>query len=142
LLPAGSDPRALTPKLQHTGASISPSAEAPQDFTKPINYLVTAADGSTRSYTVTASIAAPEAATLSNFRLLGQEAAIGPTQIELSVPSGTNLAALVPTVQITGQKLEPSSSIPQDFTDPVTYTITAADGSTKNYKVTVTRLLP
>ncbi|HET8936761.1 MAG TPA: hypothetical protein VFN67_25130 [Polyangiales bacterium] len=141
LLPAGSDPRALTPKLQHTGASISPSPEEPRDFTKPVNYLVTAADGSTRSYTVTATIAAPNAAALSNFRLLGQDAVIGTTQIELSVPAGTNLAALVPAVQITGKKLEPSSSIPQDFTNPVTYKVTAADGSTKNYKVTVTQLL-
>jgi hypothetical protein len=56
VLPAGTDLRALKPtRLQHTGKSISPSIDEPQDFSNPVTYVVTAADNSTQSYEVHAS---------------------------------------------------------------------------------------
>jgi len=51
---------------------------------------------------------------------------------------GTNVNNLTPTIVITGVKVEPASGIPQNFSSPVTYVVTAEDGSTKNYTVTVT----
>jgi hypothetical protein len=52
-LPPGTDLRALAPeRLQHTGSSVTPPAAAAQDFREPVQYTVTAADGSSQTYTV------------------------------------------------------------------------------------------
>jgi len=57
--------------------------------------------------------------------------------IALTVPFGTVVSALVPTIVITGASVSPASNVAQNFTNPVTYTVTAADGSTQAYIVTV-----
>ncbi|WP_298507247.1 Ig-like domain-containing protein, partial [uncultured Maribacter sp.] len=49
-----------------------------------------------------------------------------------------NASSLSPTVVHTGASLNPTTGTAQDFTNPVTYRVTAADGSTKDYIVTVT----
>lgn len=46
---------ALTPIIAHTGVSINPDSDVTQDFTSPIDYIVTAGNGSTQKYTVTVS---------------------------------------------------------------------------------------
>lgn len=58
--------------------------------------------------------------------------------IALRVPSGTDVTELVPTIEFSGVSVSPESGEAQDFTDPVTYTVTAADDSTQEYVVTVT----
>lgn len=65
------------------------------------------------------------------------------TSIFLSLPFGTSPVALIAsfitsgeTVTINGIEQE-SSQTPNDFTDPVLYTVTAQDGSEKTYTVTV-----
>ena len=59
--------------------------------------------------------------------------------IAVSVPVGTDVTALVPTITVSEKAtVSPSSGVKQDFTDPVTYTVTAEDGSTVEYIVTVT----
>ena len=61
--------------------------------------------------------------------------------VSLSVPFGTNLTNLVPTITIsTNAGVSPLSGVTQDFTNPVTYTVTAENSSTQNYIVTVTVL--
>jgi len=57
--------------------------------------------------------------------------------IKVTVPSATNLNGLIPNIVITGVSVSPATNIAQDFSKPVTYTVTAADGSTKNYIVIV-----
>ena len=57
--------------------------------------------------------------------------------ITVYVPFGTNVTALVPTITHNGVSVSPSSGVAQDFTNPVTYTVTAADTSMQNYTVTV-----
>jgi hypothetical protein len=54
--------------------------------------------------------------------------------------AGTDLSAQTPFIVIIGSSLSPPSGVPQDFTNPVQYTVTAADGSTRVYAVTVTTL--
>jgi hypothetical protein len=138
-LPAGSDVRALVPsRLQHTGKGVSPSADEPQDFTSPVSYVVTAADGSTQAYEVRVSVAQESTSELVGFRLLGMDADIGPMGVQLSLPAGTNLKALVPTLEIAGSSIRPLSSLPQDFTQPVRYEITAADGGSTSIELTIT----
>jgi len=60
--------------------------------------------------------------------------------IALTVPFGTNVANLVPTVTVSaGATVSPLSGVAQNFASPVTYTVTAADGTTQQvYIVTVT----
>ena len=58
--------------------------------------------------------------------------------IALTVPYGTNVSALVPTITTTGASVSPASGVAHDFTSPRTYTVTAADGTTQAYAVTVT----
>jgi len=59
--------------------------------------------------------------------------------IHLEVPAGTDVSSLVPKVLYSSKaKLNPKTGISTDFTLPVTYTVTAEDASTAQYKVTVT----
>lgn len=56
----------------------------------------------------------------------------------LTVPYGTGVEALVPTINVSeGASISPASGVAQDFSTPVTYTVTAADGSMQEYEVTV-----
>jgi len=64
------------------------------------------------------------------------------TNIALTVPPGTDVTALVPTITHTGKSISPESGVPQNFTNPVTYTVTADDESTQDFLVTVTVIQP
>lgn len=59
--------------------------------------------------------------------------------IALAMPFGTNVTALVPIITVSPEaNVSPASGIAQNFTNPVQYIVTAADGSTASYMVTVT----
>ena len=59
--------------------------------------------------------------------------------IAITVPFGTVVTALVPTITIsTGASISPNTGVANNFTNPKTYTVTAADASTQDYAVTVT----
>ncbi len=69
---------------------------------------------------------------------------VGPTTInegahtiELTMPYGTDVTALVPTITTTGTSTTPASGVPHNFTGAQTYTATAIDETTQNYTVTV-----
>jgi uncharacterized repeat protein (TIGR02543 family) len=55
------------------------------------------------------------------------------------VPFGSSVTALSPTIIHTGASICPASGAPQDFTNPVTYTVTGADSTKQDYVVTVTK---
>ena len=51
--------------------------------------------------------------------------------IDLMVPPGTDVSALVPTITLSvGATIDPLSEVARDFTNEVTYTVTAVDGVT------------
>jgi eukaryotic-like serine/threonine-protein kinase len=55
------------------------------------------------------------------------------------LPIGTDLTKLAPTIAVSGKAtVIPASGAVQDFTKPVTYTVTAEDGSTQSFVVTLT----
>ena len=59
--------------------------------------------------------------------------------VSLIVPFGTNVTTLVPTITISsGATINPNTGVTQNFTSPVTYTVTAENSSTQSYNVTVT----
>jgi hypothetical protein len=137
-VPYGTDPSSLTPTIVITGASVNPASGVPQNFTTPQTYTVTAADGTTKAYTVTVTVALNSAKDITGFTILGIDGTVGANTISLTVPYGTDRTSLTPTITITGASVSPASGVAQDFTSPVHYTVTAADGSTKTYTVTVT----
>ncbi|MFA6257704.1 MAG: DUF5018 domain-containing protein [Candidatus Paceibacterota bacterium] len=58
--------------------------------------------------------------------------------VSLTVPFSTDVKTLVPTITISEKaSINPNTEVAQDFTSPVTYTVTAEDGSTQNYVVAV-----
>lgn len=55
------------------------------------------------------------------------------------VPMGTDVTSLVPLITISEKAtINPGSGLPQNFTNPVQYVVTAEDGSQQAYIVTVT----
>ncbi len=59
--------------------------------------------------------------------------------IVLVLPNGTDLTSLSPTITISAfATVNPASGAAQDFTDPVGYTVTAEDGTSVGYTVTLT----
>jgi hypothetical protein len=76
---------------------------------------------------------------ITDLSISGIDATINQTSftIILSI-SETNLTALVPTISISvNATIDPASGTSQDFTNPITYTVTAEDGSTDDYIVSV-----
>lgn len=62
------------------------------------------------------------------------------SNIAVSVPFGTDLTSLVPTISISEKAtISPASGLARNFSSPVTYIVTAEDGITETaYTVTVT----
>jgi hypothetical protein len=142
VLPYGSSLLQLEPVFSHNGASVFPELGTKLDFTEPVEYTVTAENGSTRVYAVFMSVALSDEKDILSFSILDTEAEIAGENLLLTVPYGTSLVGLSPTIVINGEQVSPASGIVQDFTDsdilPIVYTVRAADGSTREYFVTVT----
>jgi hypothetical protein len=104
---------------------------------------VVSSDGlASNTYTVQFNLTNPSDKNITAFVIAGQ---IGSSVIDqnaatiaVTMPSGTVVTNLTPTITITGVSVTPASGTAADFTNPVTYTVTAADNSTKAYIATVT----
>ncbi|MDD5674700.1 MAG: hypothetical protein PHC61_11090 [Chitinivibrionales bacterium] len=153
-VPYGTNVTALIPTFTTTGASvkagatIQTSGTTANNFTTPVTYTVTAANGSTQDYIVTVTVSINTAKALTGFSF-ANPAATGTINeaaktVSITLPFGTNVAALIPTFITTGASVKVGSTVQasgvtaNNFIAPVTYTVTAADGSTQDYKVTVT----
>ncbi len=140
-VPFGTNVTALAPAITHTGASINPASGVANNFTTPKTYTVTAADGSTQAYTVTVTIApASSAKAITAFTFPTSTATYineADHTISVRVPSGTDVTALVPTITHNGVSINPATSVANNFTNPKTYTVTAADTTTQAYMVYV-----
>src|SRR5690242_11739900 len=65
---------------------------------------------------------------ITRFTIQGVDGAIAGTDIALTLPFGTDVTNLAPEIEITGVSVSPGSSVTEDFTGPVAYTVTAEDG--------------
>lgn len=157
-VPYGTDVTALVATFSTTGAhvavgsAVQTSGVTAVDFSSPVTYTVTAADATTKAYTVTIAIASSPAKELTTFEFastingLPSDAVgvINGTAIAVTVPYATDPSALVSTFTTTGASVavggvvQTSSVTANNFTMPVAYVVTAADGSTQTYTVTVT----
>jgi hypothetical protein len=156
-VPFGTDITALKATFSTSGSTVKVGADVQSsgvtanDFSSDVIYTVTAADGSTKDYTVTVNIAASDEKNLTAFSFLFSNnapltdttATISGTSIYATVPSGTDVTALVATFSTSGSTVDVSAVVqssgvtPNDFSNELTYTVTAADTSTKDYTVTV-----
>ena len=157
-VPFGTDLRALVATFTTTGVSVTvkdvaqASGTTANDFSGPVSYLVGAADGSTATYVVLVRVAPASAKALSAFFITNPLASgaidEGAKTVAVTVPYGTDVSSLVATFTTTGQSVHVGSSAQvsgvtaNDFSSPVGYVVTAADGSTATYSVTVTVAAP
>ena len=79
-------------------------------------------------------------ADITKFVVAGVEATISGTSITAEVPHGTDITKLKPTITISKDAtVSPKSGAQKDFTNAVSYVVTAEDGTTtKTYIVTIT----
>ena len=53
--------------------------------------------------------------------------------MKIKLPGNISLNGLVPTINFSGASINPANRTPQNFSNPVAYTITAEDGSTSRF---------
>lgn len=131
------------------GAIAQVSGVTANNFTNPVTYTVTAADGSTVNYSVTVSgsLSSAKAITAFSFVIPPATGTINEAAktIAVTVPSGTAVTALVATFTVSaGARIQVgaidqvSGTTANNFMSPVTYVVTAADDSQAVYTATVT----
>jgi hypothetical protein len=129
------------------GTTTQKSGITPNDFTTPVAYTITAADGTTATYAVTVTVASFAAKAITAYSLAGVPGTIDEAvkTIAVALPSGTDITALASTFATTGAIVkigtasQVSGATPNNFTvSPVAYIVTAADNSTAIYNITVT----
>lgn len=129
------------------GATTQVSGTTVNDFMSPVNYVVTAQDNSTQNYTVTITVTpASNAKDITAFGLVtpNTSGVISGTTITLTVPYGTDVRKLVATFSLSnlatvkvGNNAQSNGVTQNDFTSPVSYTVTAQDNSSQTYTVVV-----
>ncbi len=150
VMPNGSEVTNLVATFSTTGQSVAVngvnqvSGQTENNFTNPVSYVVTAANGTTATYTVTVTIASNSSKAITAYSLNGTAGVINGLNISVVMPFGTDITALTATFTTTGQSvtvnnvIQVSGQNENNFTNPVIYTVTAANGTTANYTVTVT----
>ena len=147
------DITSLTPTITASPlSSVFPSGAV--DFTgsdtTPVPYTVTAEDGSTQIYNVYVTLVPPSSEkeitsfninTTENPSLVvsGAVGSISGTNIYIILSEADNTASLIPEIFVSpGATVSPLSLTATDFSSsPVSYTVTAQDGSTQVYSVNV-----
>ncbi len=156
-VPFGTNVTALIASFTTNGVSVAVagtpqiSGVTPNNFTNPVTYTVAAQDGTTQDYVVTVNVSpgsAKKAITAFSFEGLAPpvDGTINATShtIAATVPFGTNVTALIASFTTNGVSVavagtpQISGVTPNNFTNPVTYTVAAQDGTTQDYVVTVT----
>lgn len=151
-LPYNTDTTALVATFKATGDSVKIgtteqiSEETSNDFTNPVIYTVTAEDNSTQDYVVTVTLAPSPLKAITAFSLSESVGTINETDktIAVNLPAGTDVTALIATFTTTGvsvkvgETFQASGETANNFTNPVVYTVTAADTTTQDYTVNLT----
>ena len=151
-MPFGTSVSALVANFSHTGTTVKigttvqMSSTTTNNFTTAKIYSVFAQDGSKKDYTVTVSIALSplKDMTAFGFATPNVSGTIQGTNIKVKVPFGTNLTNLKAVFTHSGASVniagvnQVSGTTGNNFTTNRTYTVVAADGTSKNYTVAVT----
>ena len=133
------------------GATLQESGVTSNDFTSSVTYTVTAEDGTQQDWIVTVTVATTQSSEndILSFSFTEQtgSATINNVNhtISVEVSAGTDLTDLVATFTISTNSTIAIVTIPQvsgvtsnDFTNSVTYTVTAENGTPQDWVITVT----
>jgi hypothetical protein len=150
IVPFGTDLTALVPVITLSdGATVDPPSETATDFSGPVTYTVTAQDGlTTREWIVHVILSPPSTETDITGFFLEEQVSVAEIDrtshtVKVEVPFGTDLTALLPSITLSeGATVDPPSGTVADFTNPVTYTVTAQDGTTIQTWIVSVHLLP
>jgi len=164
-VPYGTNVNPLYATFTTSGASVTVglvtqvNGTTPNDFSVPVAYKVTAADGTWATYTVLITVSSSTAKAITTFTLAASGVpSIGtvitesatPKTIAVTMPYGTtDLTAMVATFTTTGSSVKisgvtqnsgaaPTNDFTNSVTTPLVYTVTAANGTTATYNVSVT----
>lgn len=160
-VPYGTDLRSLKAVFECSeGATVriegkeQKSGETVRKFTEPVYYNVIAQDGSKQRYTVIVTAALSSEKSIDEFSINN----ISPVAkglinsdkrtIFVEVPEGTDLKNLIASFTFTGMSVQisgtgqVSGTTPNDFTNPVVYTVTAHDDSKVEYTVYINETKP
>lgn len=137
------------PEIVWSGKDISPDEDEPQDFTKPVEYIVTAEDSDVKKdydiiikYEDVPYVPSKDAE-ITEFKIDEYEGEIDPDKgtITVTLPYDypeEELKNKVPEIKWVGNDITPDDDKPQNFTEPVTYTVTAEDPTiTKDYDIVI-----
>ncbi len=122
------------------------SGKTANDFTNPVEFVVTAQNGSTSSYMAKAYSIPDTAKQLISFMIKDVPGIFDGNTIRITLPAGnSNLTGLkaefetssLGAVVTVNGTLQTSGTTRNDFTTPVDYTVTAEDGSFRVYTVIV-----
>lgn len=142
-LPYGTDPSKCTPEIQISEDATLIQKPASLAFNQMLTYVVQAQNKDTKTYQLTLKETPISGANqILSFAYGSIQGTIDQNQgtIRLEVPQGTNLKKLTPKVQVSEfAEVYPASGAEVDFsgTSPVEYTVTAQNGVTNTYRVTV-----
>lgn len=129
-LPYGTDVTSLKPTIVVSAkATVSPATDTPHDFTSSATYTVTAEDGTTQPYSVSVTVAKNSATAITGFKIGNVNGTIKDDHaVAITLPYGTDVTSLTPTITVSA-KATVSPTTAKDFTNAVTYTVTAEDGT-------------
>ncbi|WP_374517798.1 DUF5018 domain-containing protein [Undibacterium squillarum] len=148
----------LVAKFSSTGVSVK-IGEIPQvsgttinDFSKPVNYTVIAEDGSTETYRVEVILlvkSSKKSLTAFSFPDYQTSAVIDESKriITATLPANANLASLKAHFETSGNEVsvngvkQVSDITVNDFSGPVSYKVTAEDGSSQLYVVLISKIV-
>ena len=154
-VPYGTDVTGLVTTFNTTGvnvkvgATVQTSTATANDFSSPVSYTVTAGNTTTATYIVTVTIAPSTAKAITSYSFASYTGAAGTIDepgktIAVTVPYGTDVTGQIATFTSTGVNVkmgatvQTSTATANDFSSPVSYTVTAGDSTTATYVVTVT----
>lgn len=145
VLPSGTNLSNIAPTIVVSDyAKVSPASGESVSFkfnSKKV-YTVTAEDGSKAEYTV--EVTAPRTGcNIEDFSIGVGDVTISTggeaNTVSIILPAGTQNGTFTPTIEVSdGATVSPASGVAQNFSAPVTYTVTAESGATKTYSVIVT----
>ena len=139
----GTDVTTLAPTITVSKyATISPASGATTDFTNPVDYTVTAQDGTTQLYTVTVTVAPSSDATISSTVYTVDNGAETITNIPYAHNLATFEGNITPATGATFETYETNgTTVATDLQTGYKLIVTAQDGTTtKTY--TITRIAP
>ncbi|WP_350286996.1 leucine-rich repeat domain-containing protein [uncultured Croceitalea sp.] len=151
-MPFGTDVAALRPNIAISGgATITPANKVATDFSEAVEYTVTAEDSSNNKYKVMVMVdpVDSDAKQLTAFEFIAADNKTLRENVTLEVnennktimvemPLGTDLATLSPKIVVSeGASVAPEGNVERDFSKTVSYTVTAKNGSTQTYNVTL-----